>query len=351
MALAFGILPAGEIISGGIRAVYLRSGGNPLLADAGSGLRLPAFGLSYRNALSGGDCWFVYDSTYPVSYSGNRSYSEDFSIYLSGFNLWSGYAGSGVYLGSGGSLVYRSAVVPTAQSYQTIGFALSGGLQFDIGDVSTFDFHAVCPYHVLSGNIGSGQIASGHLASGLLSNLGGGLSSGAVTSGHIGVTQTPDGTKFLRDDFSWRNPPGGSAAFPVGSVFIAVVATDPAELLGYGTWSAFGAGKMLIGLDSGDTDFDTAEETGGAKTVTLTEAQIPAHTHVQNAHSHVISHVRSATTGGATTLIARTSDASSTVGADCLTDAATPTNQNTGGGGAHNNMPPFIVVYMWKRTA
>ena len=54
--------------------------------------------------------------------------------------------------------------------------------------------------------------------------------------------------------------------FPVGSVFIAVVDTDPATLLGYGTWSAFGAGKVLVGIDSSDTDFDTAEETGGSKT-------------------------------------------------------------------------------------
>ena len=55
-------------------------------------------------------------------------------------------------------------------------------------------------------------------------------------------------------------------AFPVGAVFIAVVSTDPATLLGYGTWSAFGAGRVLVGRDAGDTDFDTAEETGGAKT-------------------------------------------------------------------------------------
>lgn len=60
---------------------------------------------------------------------------------------------------------------------------------------------------------------------------------------------------------------GGSEAFPIGSVFIAVVNTNPATLLGYGSWSAFGAGRVLIGLDAGDADFDTVEEEGGAKAV------------------------------------------------------------------------------------
>jgi hypothetical protein len=60
--------------------------------------------------------------------------------------------------------------------------------------------------------------------------------------------------------------PGGdaSAAWPVGSVFTSVVSTNPATLLGFGTWSSFAAGRVLIGIDSGDTAFDVAEETGGA---------------------------------------------------------------------------------------
>jgi len=173
--------------------------------------------------------------------------------------------------------------------------------------------------------------------------------------------------------------PGGSEAFPVGAVFIAVVGTDPATLLGYGTWVAFGAGRVLVGLDSGQTEFDTVEETGGAKTVTLTEAQIPSHTHVQdahthtqdshnhtqNAHSHVITS-QTATTGGATSYEHGTLDTSSaeteatettatTVATNQVATAvnqnATATNQNTGGGGSHTNLQPYIVVYMFKRTA
>jgi microcystin-dependent protein len=51
--------------------------------------------------------------------------------------------------------------------------------------------------------------------------------------------------------------------------------------LGFGTWAAFGAGRVLVGLDAGDVDFDTVEETGGAKTHTLTVDEMPSHTHTQ----------------------------------------------------------------------
>jgi len=121
---------------------------------------------------------------------------------------------------------------------------------------------------------------------------------------------------------------------------------------------------MLVGFNSGDTDFDAAEKTGGAKTVTLTEAQIPSHTHVQDAHTHTqdahthaLTQLRDATTGGATTNIALAADTSSTLGTKlsgsttATNQNATPTNQNTGGGESHSNMPPWFTVYVWKRTA
>lgn len=150
--------------------------------------------------------------------------------------------------------------------------------------------------------------------------------------------------------------PGGEA-FPVGSVFIAVVATNPATLLGYGTWSAFGAGKVMVGLDAGDTDFDTAEETGGAKTVTLTAAQsgLPQHTHTQNAHTHNFL-PRSATTGAVSSIVTGTLDTSSTIsGANQPhIQAATAVNQDAGPANAsqaHSNVQPYIVCHFWKRTA
>lgn len=169
-------------------------------------------------------------------------------------------------------------------------------------------------------------------------------------------------TAFLRADGTYAVPPageGGGPAFPIGSVFIAVVSTNPGTLLGYGTWSAIAAGRVLVGIDAGDADFDTVEETGGAKTVTLSEAQIPAHTHVQDAHNHTQnahSHgMAEGTTDGSGTFMDRSNAAAATTAttdaATATNQATTATNQTTGGGGAHSNVQPYLVVYMWKRTA
>lgn len=154
-----------------------------------------------------------------------------------------------------------------------------------------------------------------------------------------------------------------SQLWPVGSVYLSVVATNPADLLGFGTWVAFGAGRVPVGFDAGQTEFDTLEETGGVKDVALTVAQMPshthtqdAHTHVQNAHSHVQS-VNTATTGGLSGYTPDTSSNTSaasgysTQPATATNQNATATNQNTGGGAAHTNLQPYIVVRMWKRTA
>jgi len=143
---------------------------------------------------------------------------------------------------------------------------------------------------------------------------------------------------------------GPSPAFPIGSVFLSVVSTDPGTLLGYGTWVAFGAGRVLVGLDAGQTEFDTVEETGGEKTHTLITAEIPSHTHTQDAHSHLTQRYPTAT--GASSGFTADTSMSGTLAVNTLpTQATTATNQNTGGGGAHNNLQPYIVVYMFKRTA
>ncbi len=130
-----------------------------------------------------------------------------------------------------------------------------------------------------------------------------------------------------------------AAAYPIGSIFTTTVAyansAAVVTAIGGTTWEAFGAGKVLVGLDAGDTDFDTSEETGGAKTDShpLTTDEIPAHTHT---------HDQSDSGGGASKIPG--------VGGS---SGGTWTSSSTGGGSAHEHdiVQPYIVVYFWKRTA
>lgn len=149
-----------------------------------------------------------------------------------------------------------------------------------------------------------------------------------------------------------ETPPGDiSACWPVGSVYISVGDTSPTLLLGFGVWVPFASGRTLVGVDILQPEFDTVEETGGAKTHTLTASEMPAHTHVQNAHDHVITS-QTATSGTATSYEHGTLDITSTEAEVTeRTQATAAVNQNAGGGAAHNNLQPYIVVYMWKRTA
>jgi microcystin-dependent protein len=105
------------------------------------------------------------------------------------------------------------------------------------------------------------------------------------------------------------------------------------------------AGRVAAGKGTGT--FATLGATGGAETVTLTAAEMPSHTHTQNAHSHDL---RRGEYGNARREeIALSSGGSAqTSGAGIF--SATATNQNTGGGGAHNNLQPFIVLNFIIKT-
>ena len=128
-------------------------------------------------------------------------------------------------------------------------------------------------------------------------------------------------------------------AYPVGSIYMNCSnATNPGTLLGFGTWSAFGEGRVLIGIDSSDSDFDSAEETGGSKTHTLTEAQLPSHRHT------VGSNDSTAGFGGAAGNQEFIQNAGSGIGTPCNTSF-------TGSGQAHTIVLQYIVVFIWKRTA
>ena len=122
---------------------------------------------------------------------------------------------------------------------------------------------------------------------------------------------------------------GVNSAYPIGSIYISVASTNPGTLFG-GTWEAFGAGRVLLGNGGGYS----AGDTGGAATHTLTTAEIPSHTHTLPTFRGGIG-----ISGGAH------------IFPDASLGAAGGTSGATGSGGAHNNLQPYVVVYMWRRTA
>ena len=66
--------------------------------------------------------------------------------------------------------------------------------------------------------------------------------------------------------------------YPVGSIYMSVSGTNPSSFLG-GTWVAWGSGRVPVGVNTNDGNFNTVEKVGGATSVALTTAQLPSHTH------------------------------------------------------------------------
>jgi hypothetical protein len=137
--------------------------------------------------------------------------------------------------------------------------------------------------------------------------------------------------------------------YPVGSIYTnASVSTNPATLLGFGTWTAFGAGRVMVGFNSGNALFDTAEETGGSA-----DAIVVSHTHsatvTDAGHTHTIT--GAIKDGGGTTSGTMTSAQAQFVGStNSATTGITVANASTGSSGTNANYQPYITVYMWKRT-
>ncbi len=143
--------------------------------------------------------------------------------------------------------------------------------------------------------------------------------------------------------------------YPVGSIYTnATVSTNPATLLGFGTWTAFAAGRVMVGFDSGNALFDTAEETGGSA-----DAIVVSHTHTATStvtdpsHSHTMIAITNASLGGGSETIPRSINTNTTFTTNTATTGITvsTTNTSAGSSGTNANYQPYITVYIWKRTA
>ena len=149
--------------------------------------------------------------------------------------------------------------------------------------------------------------------------------------------------------------------YPIGSVYISAKDTDPGTLFG-GTWEALNEGKTIL---TAGTNYP-AGSTGGAETVKLTTAEIPAHNHSASvssagSHSHGSGWGEKTTEGtpangwydtGNNKMGAKSMDFDN---AQTKTTSPSSTHwhivyvSSSGGGSAHNNMQPYHALYMWKR--
>ena len=143
-----------------------------------------------------------------------------------------------------------------------------------------------------------------------------------------------------------------SAAYPVGSIYInASSSSNPSSLLGFGTWTEFGAGRVMVGFNSSDALFDTLEETGGSK-----DAIVVSHTHTatttatDSGHTHSVPLIQQVGTFGSQ-LHGAWNGGSTTTTTGFANISASTTVASTGSSGTNANLQPYITVRMWKRTA
>ena len=195
--------------------------------------------------------------------------------------------------------------------------------------------------------------------------------------------------RFVQDKMQGMGVFTLDAVYPVGSIYITTNSTNPGNLIG-GTWVQWGAGKAVMGVNTSDADFNSAEKTGGAKNHTLSVAELPSHNHSfsgssgssgahthdvsgsaasAGSHKHGLKYTGSETakgTGhgwinndGGSTLSdsvksagAHTHTVSGTAAsAGAHTHTVSGTVGDTGSGSAFSTLPPYITCYMWKRTA
>lgn len=143
--------------------------------------------------------------------------------------------------------------------------------------------------------------------------------------------------------------------FPIGAIYLSVDSRNPASIFG-GTWEQI-QGRFLLGAGGGYV----AGNIGGESSVTLTLSQMPSHTHTQSNcsnpgnHQHFIPNNRSVSSSGSPPKFESWPSGSSTV-RDHYTDGSgshthTIILNYTGDNQSHNNMPPYFVVYIWKRVS
>lgn len=176
---------------------------------------------------------------------------------------------------------------------------------------------------------------------------------------------------------------------PIGSIIYMTNDTNPGTIFG-GTWEETAKGRVIVGVDENDEDFQTAKLTGGEKEVTLSASQMPSHSHTGETssagnHSHTLNVVPNSRIGGtaewngsypafssfgflppgtagkygiSTTggyfynrLIVSQPDTGISTSSNSYSHTHSYTTTSQGGSRAHNNLQPYYVVKIWEKVA
>lgn len=152
-------------------------------------------------------------------------------------------------------------------------------------------------------------------------------------------------------------------AYPVGYILYSEIGTNPSEYLGFGTWKLYGQGQVLVGYNSSDSTFNTVGKTGGSKTTTLSVSNLPSHTHNLGTvkvttrgtwtyndpdvnHSQVFRLNETDSLAKGVTIVGGSGEYPPTGEYSLSGDVS-----YTGSGASFNNLQPYKVVYIYKRTA
>lgn len=196
---------------------------------------------------------------------------------------------------------------------------------------------------VRSGGIGSSSLATNSVITNKIKDLNvttGKLADGSVTADKLATNALTAGAL--------------ESAYPVGSVYMNMTSNvDPSTFLGFGSWSLFSQGTLLAGFKASDGSFDkvgygqNTSNRVGTKTVTLDISQIPSHDHVPNRNTYGTNNLllRRNVNGENTSQRYDT-----TPGEPDISGLNLGMPEAEGGGLSHENMPPYFVVYMWRRV-
>lgn len=175
-----------------------------------------------------------------------------------------------------------------------------------------------------------------------------------VTAGTVGISSTwaytgIDSPTMGTTSLTYAQTAGSpltimQTIYPVGAIYISTLSTNPNTLLGFGTWSAYAAGRVLVGVGTSDQAF-AAAATGGESNHTLTSAEsgVPAHGHLIRTGDNNYNVGYGGAVDGAGNGMRR-----NVASGDII---AAINNTTANASSAHNNLQPYVVVYMWSRSA